>query len=161
MSEHRSKKHRRPQNSGRSRLHRDNKYSDVALITTARKSPLEHWNHRRRMYFFLQGLRIPLILLAALLVWVTNNMMIGVAVAAISVPLPWIAVLLANETNDPDKNEPKVYKPAVVREQRRQQEQQQALTAGAEGPNQPKQIEIVDLSDNSGDNSDEERPEQP
>lgn len=167
MSEHRSKNTRRPRRTGRDRWLTDrkrspwhsSKNSEVTLITSARKSPLEHWNHRRRTYFFLQGLRIPLILIAALLVWITHNMALGVAVAAISVPLPWIAVLLANETNDPDKNQPKLYKPAIIREQRKQSHL--SLSTGQTDNTSNagnRSIKVLDLNDNSS-KEDRESPD--
>ena len=76
----------------------------VALITDAQRSPVEDWHRRRREYAVLQGSRIPFLVLAAIF-------------TVISVPLPWIAVVIANavgETHDPRK--PQVYKPAVNRD---------------------------------------------
>ncbi len=103
----------------RSRLRRN---SDVELITDARRSPLENWHSRRRLYAALQIARIPLLGLAGLLMWLTNNLWLSASVAMISLPLPWVAVLLANDAGDPDARTHKVYKPQAVREARAQQE---------------------------------------
>lgn len=91
------------------------------MITDAKSSPLEGWHHRRRVYTVLQILRIPLLAASAVVMLVTHNAALAVGVAVISIPLPWIAVLLANETGQVDETTNKVYKPALVREQRRAQ----------------------------------------
>ncbi|HIW95262.1 MAG TPA: DUF3099 domain-containing protein [Candidatus Corynebacterium gallistercoris] len=96
------------------------KKRDAQLITDARRSPLENWHHRRRVYTVLQIARLPILAASGLLMWWTNNVALSVGVALISLPLPWVAVLLANESGEADKETRKVYKPGVVREQRRQ-----------------------------------------
>lgn len=95
--------------------------SQVEIITDAKSSRLQGWHHRRRLYAVLQLLRIPILALAALVMLLTHNAALAVCVAAVSLPLPWIAVLLANETGQVDETTNKVYKPALVREQRRAQ----------------------------------------
>ena len=88
-----------------------------ALITDAQRSPVEDWHRRRREYAVLQGSRIPFLLLAALAYMLLHNLVLAAIFTVISVPLPWIAVVIANavgETHDPRK--PQVYKPAVNRE---------------------------------------------
>lgn len=93
----------------------------MEIITDAKSSRLQGWHHRRRLYAVLQLLRIPILALAALVMLLTHNAALAVCVAAVSLPLPWIAVLLANETGQVDETTNKVYKPALVREQRRAQ----------------------------------------
>ncbi|OFM59677.1 hypothetical protein HMPREF2678_06530 [Corynebacterium sp. HMSC058E07] len=100
---------------------RSRRASQVEVITDAKSSPLEGWHHRRRVYTVLQILRIPLLAASAVVMLVTHNAALAVGVAVISIPLPWIAVLLANETGQVDETTNKVYKPALVREQRRAQ----------------------------------------
>lgn len=90
----------------------------VDRITDAKKSQLEDWHHRRRLYLGLQIARIPVLVLAVILLWVTNNLMLGAVVAFISVPLPWVAVMLANESGESTKESEKVYKPGLVRANR-------------------------------------------
>ncbi|RAV32112.1 DUF3099 domain-containing protein [Corynebacterium heidelbergense] len=101
-----------------SRRARRRRGEPVELITDARRSPLENWRKRRKTYIILQLIRLPLLASTGLVLWLTHNMVLAVIIASISVPLPWIAVLLANETGDVDKQERKVYKPAVVRQNR-------------------------------------------
>ena len=100
---------------------RTKRASQVEIITDAKSSRLQGWHHRRRLYAVLQLLRIPILALAALVMLLTHNAALAVCVAAVSLPLPWIAVLLANESGQVDETTNKVYKPALVREQRRAQ----------------------------------------
>ncbi|MBC2681690.1 DUF3099 domain-containing protein [Corynebacterium anserum] len=95
--------------------------SDVELITDARQSPLENWHKRRKVYAILQMARIPMLALSGLLMWWTGNLWLSASVAIISLPLPWIAVLLANETGDSDPRNHHVYKPQLVREARQRE----------------------------------------
>lgn len=90
----------------------------VPLITNAQRSPLEDWRKRRREYAWLQGSRIPFLVAAAVAYTVMHNNWLGSILALISVPLPWIAVVIANAVGEPaDKRTPRVYKPALAREQ--------------------------------------------
>lgn len=109
---------RRKKTGGESRAKRASK---VEIITDAKSSRLQGWHHRRKLYAVLQLLRIPILALAALVMLLTHNPALAVCVAAVSLPLPWIAVLLANESGQVDETTNKVYKPALVREQRRAQ----------------------------------------
>lgn len=109
---------RKRKTGGESRAKRASK---VEIITDARSSRLQGWHHRRKLYAVLQLLRIPILALAALVMLLTHNAALAVCVAAVSLPLPWIAVLLANESGQVDETTNKVYKPALVREQRRAQ----------------------------------------
>lgn len=104
----------------------------MEIITDAKSSRLQGWHHRRRLYAVLQLLRIPILALAALVMLLTHNAALAVCVAAVSLPLPWIAVLLANESGQVDETTNKVYKPALVREQRRAQ--RAALTGETSRP---------------------------
>lgn len=79
---------------------------------------------------WLQGLRIPFLVLAALTYLVWHTLLIAWIFIIISIPLPWIAVVIANGIGEPrDPRAPQVYKPAVVREAL-QAQQQQALESG-------------------------------
>lgn len=109
---------RKKKTGGESRAKRASK---VEIITDAKSSRLQGWHHRRKLYAVLQLLRIPILALAALVMLLTHNAALAVCVAAVSLPLPWIAVLLANESGQVDETTNKVYKPALVREQRRAQ----------------------------------------
>lgn len=51
--------------------------------------------------------------------WLTHNLAVSVIIAFISVPLPWIAVLIANQPGEGATESHKVYKPGLAREQRK------------------------------------------
>ena len=92
---------------------------DVSVITDARRSPLDDWRHRRRLYAALQLARIPLLVAAVVAYAWLHSPVLAAVFAVISLPLPWAAVLLANEkTDDREKGQPKVYKPALARQYR-------------------------------------------
>ncbi|MDN6511225.1 MAG: DUF3099 domain-containing protein [Corynebacterium sp.] len=92
---------------------------DVSVITDARRSPLDDWRHRRRLYAGLQLSRIPLLGAAVGAYAWLHSPALAAVFAVISLPLPWVAVLLANEkSDDREKGEPKVYKPALARQYR-------------------------------------------
>lgn len=96
-------------------------HKDTVLITSARRSPMANWRHRRHLYAGLQLARIPLFIAAVAVYGWLHNPAIAAVIAVISLPLPWIAVLLANESGEgAEKGVPKVYKPALIREQRAQ-----------------------------------------
>ncbi len=64
------------------------------LITEAAPSYAEQYAQRRRKYAVLMGARIPCLLLALVFyeIW-----WLALAFIVLSVPLPWIAVLIAND----------------------------------------------------------------
>lgn len=109
---------------------RSNKRQGPALITDARGSRIKNYDHRRHVYAALQWSRIPLLLLAgASIMWWDNKWLAAIFVIA-SVPMSWIAVVIANGVGEPaDKRAPRVYKPAIVREQNRRWEEQQKAAA--------------------------------
>ena len=110
--------------------HRRGSDEDTVLITSAKKSRLADWRHRRNTYAALQLSRIPLFLAAVAVYGLLHNPILAAVIAVVSLPLPWIAVLLANDAGEsPEKGQPKVYKPALVREERARQ--QAALAASS------------------------------
>ncbi|WP_370961599.1 DUF3099 domain-containing protein [Amycolatopsis sp. cg9] len=68
--------------------------SRPVLITSAAPSADDQLARRRRKYVVMMGCRIPCLVLAGLTahVW-----WLALAFLAISVPLPWAAVLIAND----------------------------------------------------------------
>lgn len=91
------------------------------LITDARRSPSDDRHHREKAYAWIQGLRIPFLLLSMMTYLWWENWIISAALFVISVPLPWIAVVVANGRGEPrDKRAGNVYKPALAREQQQQ-----------------------------------------
>ena len=68
--------------------------SDPVLITGAARSYEEQLATRKRKYMIMMGCRIPCLILAGLtyhLWWLALTFLV------ISVPLPWMAVLIAND----------------------------------------------------------------
>lgn len=105
-----------------------------ALITDAVRSPEQNRRSRERQYVILQGLRIPFILgaigAAFAQMWVIASILF-----VISVPLPWIAVVLGNAKGDPrDSRMKNVYKPAAAREFQRLEMQRRAELESSPSP---------------------------
>lgn len=134
---------------------RRRKRSEPALITNVGKSAGQYYRYRRRTYQILQWSRIPLLFLAYLFIVVWENFVLGAIVTIVSVPLPWIAVVIANAHGQRhDKRQPKVYKPGVERERRRREEElRKQLESG-----EPQAIErhpvIIDSEKTPPDNED-------
>lgn len=66
----------------------------AALITAAEPSYDDQLRSRRIRYSIMMGLRIPCLIIAALLY---QTPWLAITVAALSIPLPWMAVLIAND----------------------------------------------------------------
>jgi len=66
----------------------------AAVITAAEPSYDEQLRSRRTRYAIMMGLRIPCLVLAALLY---QTPWLAITIAAVSIPLPWMAVLIAND----------------------------------------------------------------
>ncbi|AKE41377.1 hypothetical membrane protein [Corynebacterium kutscheri] len=88
----------------------------VALITDVKPSA-EHNIHRREVaYKWLQGSRVPFLLASAVTYLGWHNVILSTILFLISVPLPWIAVVIANGAGSPrDSRTPAMYKPAAAR----------------------------------------------
>ena len=66
----------------------------AALITAAEPSYDDQLRSRRIRYSIMMGLRIPCLIIAALLY---QTPWLAITIAALSIPLPWMAVLIAND----------------------------------------------------------------
>jgi hypothetical protein len=77
------------------------------LITTA--APAYDVQHRERVrkYLTLMALRIPALVLAAVAYGVWHNGLISLLIVAASIPLPWMAVLIANDRPPRSAKEPR------------------------------------------------------
>lgn len=107
---------------------------NAELITSAQRSPAENRRSRETKYLILQGMRIPFVLLAiaAALWW--QNWFLAIVFFAISIPLPWISVVIANNSNEVrDKRTQNVYKPAAARQQLALEHTRAELEAGGSG----------------------------
>ena len=64
------------------------------LITEAAPSYEEQYAQRKRKYALIMSMRIPCLVLAGLFV---HTPWLALAFVVLSVPLPWVAVLIAND----------------------------------------------------------------
>jgi DUF3099 family protein len=80
------------------------------LITRA--APAYDVQHRERVrkYLTLMSFRIPALILAAVAYNVWENGLISLAIILVSVPLPWMAVLIANDRPPRRAEEPRRYR---------------------------------------------------
>lgn len=67
------------------------------LITQAAPSLDEEFKARKKRYSIIMACRIPCLLLAGLFGIGFNLPLVAVAFIVLSVPLPWVAVLIAND----------------------------------------------------------------
>lgn len=79
------------------------------LITAA--APAYEVQHRARVrkYLTLMAFRVPALILAAVAYGIWENGLISLAIIVASVPLPWIAVLIANDRPPRRAEEPRRY----------------------------------------------------
>ena len=77
------------------------------LITAAAPSYEEEHRARVRKYLTLMAFRVPALILAALAYGAWHNGLISLAIVAVSVPLPWMAVLIANDRPPRRADEPR------------------------------------------------------
>ncbi|RVW03963.1 DUF3099 domain-containing protein [Rhodococcus xishaensis] len=80
-----------------------------ALITEAAQSIEDQHRARVRKYLTIMSFRIPALVLAAIAYGAFGNPWISVGIIAVSIPLPWIAVLIANDRPPRSKDEPSRY----------------------------------------------------
>jgi Protein of unknown function (DUF3099) len=77
------------------------------LITAAAPSYEEEHRARVRKYLTLMAFRIPALILAAIAYGAWHNGLISLLIVAVSVPLPWMAVLIANDRPPRRADEPR------------------------------------------------------
>jgi hypothetical protein len=77
------------------------------LITAAEPSYEEQHRARVRKYLTLMAFRIPALIFAALAYGAWHNGLISLLIVGASVPLPWMAVLIANDRPPRRANEPR------------------------------------------------------
>ncbi|WP_396922989.1 DUF3099 domain-containing protein [Mycolicibacterium sp.] len=79
------------------------------LITRAAPAYEEQHRQRVRKYLTLMAFRIPALILAAVAYNIWQNGLISLAIILVSVPLPWMAVLIANDRPPRRADEPRRY----------------------------------------------------
>jgi hypothetical protein len=77
------------------------------LITSAAPSYEEEYRARVRKYLTLMAFRVPALILAAVAYGAWHNGLISLLIVAVSVPLPWMAVLIANDRPARRSDEPR------------------------------------------------------
>jgi len=78
------------------------------VLITAAALPYEEEHRRRvRKYLTLMTWRIPALILAAVAYGIWHNGLISLLIVAVSVPLPWMAVLIANDRPPRRAEEPR------------------------------------------------------
>src|SRR6202045_1718290 len=88
----------------------DDRFDDngrPVLITAAEPSYEEQHRARVRKYLTLMAFRIPALIFAALAYGAWHNGLISLLIVAASVPLPWMAVLIANDRPPRRAEEPR------------------------------------------------------
>src|SRR6185295_14374433 len=79
------------------------------LITLAAPAYEEQHRARVRKYLTIMAFRIPALILAAVAYGIWANGLVSLAIIAVSIPLPWIAVLVANDRPPRRAEEPRRY----------------------------------------------------
>jgi DUF3099 family protein len=85
------------------------------LITAAAPSYEVQHRQRVRKYLTIMSFRIPALLLAALAYGMWHNGLVSLAIVAASIPLPWVAVLIANDRPPRRADEPRRFDEQVRR----------------------------------------------
>ncbi|MEO7126945.1 MAG: DUF3099 domain-containing protein [Nakamurella sp.] len=68
--------------------------TEVNVITEARRSYDEEFRARKKRYVIMMAMRLPCLIAAAVLY---QTPWLAVLIILISIPLPWMAVLIAND----------------------------------------------------------------
>jgi hypothetical protein len=84
---------------------------DGRPVLITRAAPSYEVEHRKRVrkYLTLMAFRIPALILAAVAYGIWHNGLISLLIVVASVPLPWIAVLIANDRPPRRAEEPNRY----------------------------------------------------
>lgn len=85
------------------------------LITRAALSYEEQHRQRVRKYLSIMSWRIPAFIAAAVAYGIWHNGLLSLAILAVSIPLPWMAVLIANDRPPRTAEEPRRFPEAPSR----------------------------------------------
>ncbi|SPM37409.1 membrane protein [Mycobacterium rhizamassiliense] len=107
------------------------------LITAAEPSYEEQHRARVRKYMTLMSFRVPALILAALAYGAWHNGLISLAIIALSLPLPWMAVLIANDRPPRRRDEPRRFDDDRHRTQLFPRAERRAIEAAEEPAPQP------------------------
>ena len=107
------------------------------LITRAALSYEEQHRARVRKYLALMSWRIPPFLGAAIAYGIWHNGLLSLAILAVSIPLPWMAVLIANDRPPRRAEEPRRFPDAPEHTALFPRAERRALESGQSAQNQP------------------------
>lgn len=107
------------------------------LITRAAHSYEEQHRQRVRKYLKLMFWRIPAFLGAAAAYGIWHNGLLSLAILAASIPLPWMAVLIANDRPPRSAEEPRRFPDAPTHTPLFPRAERRALESGITGSAQP------------------------
>ena len=114
------------------------------LITAAAPAYEEQHRARVRKYLTIMSFRIPALILAAVAYGIWHNGLISLAIVAVSIPLPWIAVLIANDRPPRRAEEPRRYENAPRHTALFPRAERPALEMGFSATAQPQAAHVVD-----------------
>lgn len=100
------------------------------LITAAAPAYEEQHRQRVRKYLTIMSFRIPALILAAVAYGIWHNGLISLAIIAVSLPLPWMAVLIANDRPPRRAEEPRRFDDTPRRTQLFPRPERRELKAG-------------------------------
>lgn len=119
------------------------------LITAAAPAYEEQHRQRVRKYLTLMAFRVPALVFAALAYGAWHNGLISLAIIAVSLPLPWIAVLIANDRPPRRAEEPRRFDDANRRTPIFPRRTRLALEQGSGPATRPHPTHQDDFGDNS------------
>ncbi|KDE97835.1 membrane protein [Mycolicibacterium aromaticivorans JS19b1 = JCM 16368] len=101
------------------------------VLITAAATPYEEQHRQRvRKYLAIMSFRIPALILAAVAYGLWHNGLISLAIIAVSLPLPWMAVLIANDRPPRRAEEPRRFNDTPQRTPLFPRAEHRALDAG-------------------------------
>jgi hypothetical protein len=103
------------------------------LITRAEYSYEDQHRQRVRKYLTIMSWRIPAFVAAAVAYGIWHNGLISLAILAASIPLPWMAVLIANDRPPRRAEEPRRFPDAPERTALFPRSERPALESGLTG----------------------------
>lgn len=113
--------------SGQPKKRTQGRRKDTHLITDAKMAPGQDRRRREITYAILQFIRVPSLFLGFYLIYAHEAWLWAALVVGVTIPLPWVAVVLANSKGQKkDERERNVYKPGLARQMAAQQAAQLA-----------------------------------
>ncbi|GAC53439.1 DUF3099 domain-containing protein [Gordonia amicalis] len=84
--------------------------AETFLITDAQDSLEAQQKARVRKYLIMMAFRVPALIIAGIAYSLTGSGLLALAIVAVSIPLPWMAVLIANDRPPRKRGEVPLYK---------------------------------------------------